>query len=86
VNWDARLIFKHPNQKLNMPKPTPNTYTDLDNEIISVLSDPSTSYWLKRAIWVLIERDPVDAANDAEVLAKLIEKRCASILLADDLG
>jgi hypothetical protein len=35
------------------------------------LSDLSTSYWLKKAIWELKERDALDAAIDAEHLAEL---------------
>jgi hypothetical protein len=49
-------------------------------EIEQVLSDPAASYWLKFALRSALERDPVDAANDAEVLACLLEKRCRAIL------
>lgn len=34
----------------------------------AVLADPSTSYALKDAVRAFIERDPVDALNDAETL------------------
>jgi hypothetical protein len=40
-----------------------------------VLSDPSASPWLKHALRWALERDPVDVANDAEVLARLLDKR-----------
>ena len=33
-----------------------------------IISDPAASYWLKRAICELSQRDPVDALNDAESL------------------
>jgi hypothetical protein len=50
------------------------------SEIERVLADPAASYWLKFALRSALERDPVDAANDAEVLACLLEKRCRVIL------
>lgn len=40
-----------------------------------VLSDPSASYWLKAAVRACLDRDPVDAANDAAVLAELMQAR-----------
>lgn len=33
------------------------------------------SYWLKKAKIELLERDPVDALNDAEALAKFAQGR-----------
>jgi hypothetical protein len=44
-------------------------------EVKEVLEDPAASYWLKAALRGAIERDPVDAANDAEFLAKLLRER-----------
>ena len=49
-------------------------------EIQRVLLDPAASFWLKNALRSALERDPVDAANDAEVLAQLLDRRCRSIL------
>lgn len=43
-----------------------------------VLSDPTASYWLKEAIRACLERDPLDAAADASVLANLMESRLAA--------
>lgn len=48
--------------------------------IEEVLRDPSASFWLKAALGSALGRDPVDAANDAEVLARLLGRRCWSIL------
>ena len=45
-----------------------------------VLRDPAASFWLKYALRTALSRDPVDAANDAEVLAKLLDRRCREIL------
>src|SRR5215469_3051971 len=43
-----------------------------------VLRDPAASIWLKVALRSSLARDPIDAANDAEVLAKLLDQRCRS--------
>jgi len=45
-----------------------------------VLRDPAASSWLKSALRSALARDPVDAANDAEILARLLDRRCRSIL------
>jgi hypothetical protein len=45
-----------------------------------ILRDPAASFWLKDALRSALSRDPVDAANDAELLARLLEERCRSIL------
>ena len=37
-----------------------------------VLRDTSASQWLRTALWSALDRDPVDAANDAEVLAQVL--------------
>lgn len=47
-----------------------------------ILADPAASSWLKNALREALSRDPVDAANDAEVLAKLLDRRCCEILNA----
>jgi len=47
-----------------------------------ILADPAVSSWLKNALREALSRDPVDAANDAEVLAKLLDRRCREILNA----
>ena len=45
-----------------------------------LLSDPSTSFWLRNALTLALLRDPVDAANDAEILARLLDEQCRLIL------
>ena len=42
--------------------------------ITAVLEDPAASYWLKSALTESLKRDIVDAANDAEVLATLLDQ------------
>lgn len=48
------------------------TYQETVKEI---LGDFAASSWLKQAIITLERRDPVDAANDAELLAELMNQR-----------
>jgi hypothetical protein len=48
--------------------------------IEKILGDPAASSWLKNALRSALWRDPVDAANDAAVLARLLESRCPNIL------
>ena len=49
-------------------------------DIAEVLADPAASFWLKDALRSALLRDPVDAANDAEILAQLLDQRCEAIL------
>lgn len=54
-------------------------------EIARVLGDPAASDWLRDALRSAMVRDPVDAANDAEVLARLLDERayyCAGMARA----
>ena len=45
-----------------------------------VLADRSTSSWLRNALSAALTRDPVDAANDAEVMASVLNSRCQQLL------
>ncbi len=49
-------------------------------QIDEVLRDPAASFWLTDALRAALARDPVDAARDAEVLARLLDRRCRKIL------
>ena len=42
------------------------------SDAADVLSDPTASDWLKRALLEALRRDPADAANDAYVLASIL--------------
>lgn len=48
--------------------------------IEKVLTSPSTSTWLRDALTQALQRDPIDAANDAEVLSELLSARCDQLL------
>jgi hypothetical protein len=46
----------------------------------TLLRDPSTSFWMRNALVSAMSRDPVDSANDAELLAKVLNRRCERLL------
>ena len=48
--------------------------------IEEILADRAASFWLKAALRSALSRDPVDAANDAEILARVLDRRCRSTL------
>ena len=56
--------------------PTPGDLPSIDE----VLADPAASFWLKTVLRSALSRDPVDAAHDSEILARLLEERCDQIL------
>jgi hypothetical protein len=49
-------------------------------EISEVLSDPTTSNWLRKSLDDSLSRDPIDAAFDAELLVRLLNKRADEAL------
>ena len=49
-------------------------------EIQAILEDPAASDWLKVALTEAIERDPVDALNDALLLAQALDDRLREAL------
>ncbi len=56
-----------------------------DDEIRQILNGPGTSYWLKNALTSALNRDPVDAVNDAELLAIVLRHR-AEVIQSDALA
>jgi hypothetical protein len=46
-----------------------------DKEVEQVIGDHSASDWLKTALRGALNRDPVDALNDALALAGILEER-----------
>lgn len=46
-----------------------------DARIAAVVAHPGTSYWLKEALNRALDRDPVDAVDDAEALLQLLAGR-----------
>ena len=49
-------------------------------EAEEILGDPAASSWLKDALKSALERDPVDALNDALALAGTLEARLRTVL------
>lgn len=43
--------------------------------VADVLADPSVRYWVKDALCAALSRDCCDAANDAELLARVLRAR-----------
>lgn len=55
----------------------------IDADIDRQLAGYCTSKWLAVALTNALNRDPVDAANDAELLASLLRRRAAAIIDAN---
>ena len=56
-----------------------------DEEIRQMVDDPGLSDWFKRALISALDRDPVDAANDAGLLSIVLDRR-AQAIAADALA
>lgn len=54
--------------------------------IDEVIEDPATSWWLQNAIGTALSRDPVDALNDALLLAGLLDNYARKVLKLDEPG
>jgi hypothetical protein len=50
-----------------------------NEEIKRLVSDPGVSFWLRDALLSALQRDPVDAANDAEVLFAVLDRRAIEV-------
>jgi hypothetical protein len=49
-------------------------------QVLTVSEDPAASDWLKAALVQSINRDPNDAARDAEILCRILQLRSAAVL------
>jgi hypothetical protein len=47
--------------------------------LASVMTDPTISAWLKEILLSALERDPVDALNDAHLLLTLLNLRLRAV-------
>lgn len=43
----------------------------------ALFDDPAASFWLKNALKTALQRDPVDALNDAQILVELLQAHLA---------
>jgi hypothetical protein len=48
-------------------------------EARKVADDPAASDWLKNALVEAINRDPVNAAGDADVLCRILQQRATAV-------
>jgi hypothetical protein len=48
-------------------------------QALTVTEDPGASAWLKNALVDAINRDPVSAAEDADVLRRILQLRAAAV-------
>ncbi len=55
-----------------------------DEAYIFILGDPTAHHWLKDALFAAWHLDPVDASNDADVMAMVLTKKCDE--LSERLG
>lgn len=51
----------------------------------AIIRDPAASFWLKSNLETALERDPVDALNDAILLAALLDQRLRDKLGLDEI-
>lgn len=51
----------------------------------AILNSPAVSDWLRRTLASALDRDPVDAAADAEILLAVLRERCDAALFASEL-
>jgi hypothetical protein len=51
-------------------------------QVLKVSEDPAASDWLKTALVQSINRDPTEAARDAEILCRILQLRSAAVLQA----
>lgn len=63
-----------------MSEESPTYHQPAVPDVESILNDPSASFWLKDALRSALQRDPVDAARDAEVLAAVLTNRPGAVL------
>ncbi len=54
--------------------------TDAQREAEILMKDPATSFWLKRSLAKALDRDPVDAFHDAQVLCRIVTNRASEVL------
>ena len=55
----------------------------VEAEIKDLIGSPDASFWLKQALQSALSRDYIDAANDADVLRDLLDRRVTEKLGLD---
>lgn len=54
--------------------------TDAQQEAQFLMAQPDTSRWLKNSLKTALDRDPVDAFHDAQVLCRIMSTNAAEVL------
>lgn len=54
--------------------------TENEKAVMKILADPCTSHWLRKSLTTALERDPVDAFHDVQVLARVLSENAAETL------
>jgi hypothetical protein len=62
-----------------MSEQSPIYHQSAAPDLDAILNNPSASLWLKDALRSALQRDPVDAARDAELLAVVLISRCPAV-------
>lgn len=57
-----------------------DTLTKVEERIDYVLAHPGMSSWLKHALRTALARDPVEVANDLEILSVLLRSRADALV------
>jgi hypothetical protein len=52
---------------------------NVNERIDDILKDPATSYWLKESLTTALQRDPVDASEDADLLAEVLDEQAKDV-------
>jgi hypothetical protein len=63
-----------------MSEERPVYFPPVKPDVQALLASPSSSVWLKVALQSALERDPVEAARDAELLAEVLSGRVGAAL------
>lgn len=58
----------------------PLSLEQINDICAGVIADPAASIWLKYTLQRALQRDPIDAAHDAQVLADILSKRADQVL------
>ncbi len=64
---------------METPAPYKVNNKSTEEQILEELSKPETSKWFKSAMFSALQRDPVDAVNEAGYLYKLLNQRLEEI-------
>jgi hypothetical protein len=62
-----------------MSEQSPIYHEPATPDVDAILNDAAASVWLKEALRAALQRDPMDAVRDAELLVAVLARRCATL-------